>query len=39
MFLSLDERCESSQGRLVLRLGEGIVCLGKGVRLGMGMYT
>ena len=23
-------RCESSQGRLVIRLGEGMVCLGEG---------
>ena len=39
MFLCLGKlRCKSSQGRLVLRLGEG-VHLGEGVRLGMGMYA
>ena len=33
------QKCESSQGRLVLHLGEGMVCLGEGVCLGVGMYA
>ena len=32
-------RCESSYERLVLRLGEGKAQLGKGVSLGVGMYS
>ena len=32
-------RCESSQGRLVFCLGEGMVRLGKGVCLGVSMYA
>ena len=49
MFLRLGEllfdvssprkRCESSQRRLVLCLGEGMVCLGEGVCLGVAMYA
>ena len=32
-------RCESSQGRLVLHLSEGMVRISEGVRLGVGMYA